>query len=221
VTDYKKMFVSKMEGYLVHQIKTSAGFESWCLTNDGLIRFFHKRAFNDFVIAHNCEFEINGARLVNVELNQRLPLTPKQRVFLLYLHELLFRAKDFFCDNDELFEYYEAALMGLLKSESEYVERKILRQFEITLLKLAGFAIDFKSDDAQKDLSAERYYDFYSEIGFKAGSLYSGKILLELGDNQFTSKEHFKTVQHILKKILPNIIGKQDINTRQLWHLLK
>ncbi len=115
---------------------------------------------------------------------------------------------------------YEEALSELSKqSEIE----PVLRSFELNLLELLGYGIDFSvlADNTVDDC----WYHFHHDSGFeqvvnandKLGKYFSAVVLQHIAEKNFTELETQKAAKRLLRAALSGHLGEKPISSRSLF----
>ncbi|MDG2091363.1 MAG: DNA repair protein RecO [Gammaproteobacteria bacterium] len=141
----------------------------------------------------------------------------------LYVNELLVRLIHKQESDLEVFSLYAGTLNNLaLSSEIE----PVLRNFELNLLELLGYGIDFsvveKSSEKEK---LTRWYYFHYETGFeqvdevnsKTEKYFSNHTLQQIAEKKFTTLETQKSAKRLLRAALSSHLGDKPLSSRSLF----
>ena len=141
----------------------------------------------------------------------------------LYVNELLVRLIHKQESDQEIFSLYTATLNDLsVRSEIE----PVLRNFELNLLELLGYGIDFSIlEEASGDKKLTRWYYFHPETGFqqvnnpnsKAQKYFSSYALQQISEKIFTSLETQKSAKRLLRVALSSHLGGKPLYSRSLF----
>ncbi|NQY42776.1 MAG: DNA repair protein RecO [Legionellales bacterium] len=147
--------------------------------------------------------------------------SPNKLVFGLYINELMIKILHEHDPHPSLFDIYYDTLAQI--SEFEDIER-LLRKFEILLLKEVGYGIDFFTDAkfGEKIISDEEYF-FDASNGFERKLLpimnkrcFKGKNILDVGHLNLCNSEILSDAKYILRKVIDQRVGINNINSRKL-----
>ncbi len=141
----------------------------------------------------------------------------------LYVNELLVRLIHKQDSDVEMFSLYEETLINL--SNNPDIE-PVLRKFELNLLELLGYAIDFSMlEESTRNDELVCWYHFQHESGFELVSDASNKLekyfssaaLRQIADKNFTELETQKTAKRLLRIALSAHLGEKPLSSRSLF----
>jgi DNA repair protein RecO (recombination protein O) len=151
------------------------------------------------------------------------PLMLRQRKLFaaLYMNELLSRLLHRQEGDAHIFSLYESSLGQL--SSADAIE-PVLRCFEIDLLELLGYGIDF-SLFAEDDQAEDAYYYFNAEQGFelvhnpdeKREKYYPHAELCKIYSREFGDGSTLKFAKRLLRTAFSVHIGDRELSSRQLF----
>jgi len=151
------------------------------------------------------------------------PLVLRQRNLFaaLYMNELLSRLLHRQEGDVDIFSLYESALAQL--SSTDVIE-PVLRCFEIDLLELLGYGIDF-SLFADDELAEHAYYHFSAEHGFEPiqnpdggrEKYYPHTELCKIYSREFSDISTLKFAKRLLRTAFAAHLGDRELSSRQLF----
>ncbi len=112
----------------------------------------------------------------------------------------------------ELFNIYRLCISQLKKDTS--IE-KILRNFELDLLGILGYEINFYNEyDTNKEIESEKYYRYSPQSGFSESEAgFDGKVLNEISKRSF-SKESLMASKEINRMTIEYYFEELNIKSR-------
>jgi len=143
----------------------------------------------------------------------------------LYLNELMSRLLPVQDPNPDLFDLYEKTLLSL--TLNEVTIEPVLRQFEIQLLEMLGYGLEFSlsADGAKIDNNA--IYNYIAEQGpvlvvnrSGNGTFVKGETLRSLANRQFDDPDVIRESKQLMRYILSFYLGKKPLKTRELFNYL-
>ncbi len=184
--------------------------------------------FSELSVQWTGKTELKSLRLV--ETVATAPRLSQYRLYAaLYLNELLVRLFQPGESHMGLFENYSHAVNDLsLSNEAEQGSTEIpLRRFELKLLSVLGFGIDFSFEaNTGEDINGSRHYLFESDVGFtevdpvdkKIGrSGIKGDILLALHRQDLSDPLVRKIAKKIIREALAPHLGGRPLKSRELY----
>lgn len=168
--------------------------------------------------------------LRTVELRQGGHALKGEQLFsALYMNEIIVRLFQSHEADPVFFFHYEQALASL---GCGALAEPVLRRFELALLDTLGYGIDFSAEaDTHQPVDPGHWYYFQEESGFVRvldtgavldngradGSLFSGKVLLNIQARDFSDGETRKAAKTILRGILNSHLGAAPLRSRALF----
>lgn len=137
-----------------------------------------------------------------------------------YINELLVRLLPKDIQSNELFLAYVAALGGL--AENKELE-PLLRHFEMTLLDVLGYAINFDAEaESELPIRSEELYEFQPQLGFiyarfSSKEVIRGEVIHELASGRVESVEAKRASKRILRAALAIHLGNKPLKSRELF----
>ena len=139
---------------------------------------------------------------------------------LLYINELLIKILPKGAPQKELFNLYDKFLLEIKTSNEIDI---ILRRFEIDLLEMLGYGINFINEvDSGQSIDADKLYDFVPELGFKESpnGIFNGKEIISISKLDFENinKKKFKSLTTMA---IGYSLDGGDLKSRQIFKTLK
>lgn len=150
------------------------------------------------------------------------PLLQGERLISgLYANELVFRLTGRGEGDSALYSLYARTVAALA---GETPLEPLLRRFEVGLLQLAGYGVDFTATaDTGSAIDEEGNYFFVPEAGFLTQSpgtgapRLQGRTLLALGGHREFEEETLREAKHFMRQLLKHQLGDRPLNARTLF----
>jgi len=148
-----------------------------------------------------------------------------------YMNELLLKLTHREDPHDVLFESYGdavRALADLVRGNTSVREiARILRQFEVTLLRELGYALQLSEEaDSQLALDPSRNYFYHAERGpVRMDASHSGhgdalqlagKTLIDMSNNDYSDPQTQVQAKQLMRKMINHLLGDKILHTRNL-----
>lgn len=145
----------------------------------------------------------------------------KKSYSLLYINELMIKLLPKDAANEDLFNLYS----NFIESSAKAVDmRFLLRSFELDLLEMLGYGINFQTDiDAHEPIEATLDYIFIAERGFQSSDKdpdFSGQDIIDIRNRNLVNVSSNKLKQLTQATIMFCLEGK-DLNSRQIFRRLQ
>lgn len=139
---------------------------------------------------------------------------------LLYINELLIKILPQGAPQKELFNHYDKFLLEIKTSNEIDL---ILRRFEIDLLQMLGYGINFINEvDSGQSIDADKLYNFVPELGFRESpnGIFNGKEIISISKLDFENinKKKFKSLTTMA---IGYSLDGGDLKSRQIFKTLK
>jgi len=154
-------------------------------------------------------------------------LKSKALLSAMYINELLMYLLHKDDVHEAIFEHYHHCLYALVNDNSLEMT---LRQFEIKLLELLGFALNLHAEaDTGEDILVDAMYDYYHEHGAVksqgagAGTVprISGACLLALATERYQSisenPQHLAELKRLMRFVISHHLGNKQLKSRELF----
>ena len=135
---------------------------------------------------------------------------------LLYINELLIRLLPKDAEQEDLFLLYEAFLNKVTSGSDLELT---LRHFELDLLDMLGYGLDFENDiDKHEEIEPTKKYSFIPERGFRESnnSDFSGEDIINLRTSQL-SKVSKKYLKHLTQTAIHFCLDGRDLASRDIF----
>jgi DNA repair protein RecO (recombination protein O) len=135
---------------------------------------------------------------------------------LLYINELLIRLLPKDAEQEDLFLLYEAFLNKVTSGSDLELT---LRHFELDLLDMLGYGLDFENDiDKHEEIEPTRKYSFIPERGFRESnnSDFSGEDIINIRTRQL-SKVSKKYLKHLTQTAIHFCLDGRDLASRDIF----
>ena len=145
----------------------------------------------------------------------------KKSYSLLYINELMIKLLPKDAVNEDLFTLYSNFIEAAVK---EADMKFLLRSFELDLLEMLGYGINFQTDiDAHEPIEASLDYIFIAERGFQVSNKdpdFSGQDIIDIRNRNLVNVSSNKLKQLTQATIMFCLEGK-DLNSRQIFRRLQ
>ena len=135
---------------------------------------------------------------------------------LLYINELLIRLLPKDAEQEDLFLLYEAFLNKVTSGSNLELT---LRHFELDLLDMLGYGLDFENDiDKHEEIEPTKKYSFIPERGFRESnnSDFSGEDIINIRTRQL-SKVSKKYLKHLTQTAIHFCLDGRDLASRDIF----
>jgi DNA repair protein RecO (recombination protein O) len=140
---------------------------------------------------------------------------------LLYINELMIKLLPKDAEHKPLFDLYSKFIQDSVNKEKmDY----LLRNFELDLLEMLGYGINFHADiNNEEEIKLNKNYIFVAESGFMASDNakdFSGEDIIKIRERNFADISTKKLKQLTQATIMFCLEGK-DLNSRQIFRRLE
>jgi DNA repair protein RecO (recombination protein O) len=140
---------------------------------------------------------------------------------LLYINELMIKLLPKDAEHKPLFDLYSKFIQDSVNEEKmDY----LLRNFELDLLEMLGYGINFHADiNNEEEIKLNKNYIFVAESGFMASDNakdFSGEDIIKIRERNFADISTKKLKQLTQATIMFCLEGK-DLNSRQIFRRLE
>lgn len=135
---------------------------------------------------------------------------------LLYINELLIRLLPKDAEQEDLFLLYESFLNKVTSGSDLELT---LRHFELDLLDMLGYGLDFENDiDKHEEIEPTKKYSFIPERGFRESnnSDFSGEDIINIRTRQL-SKVSKKYLKHLTQTAIHFCLDGRDLASRDIF----
>ncbi len=142
-----------------------------------------------------------------------------------YINELLLKLMHTHDPQPDIFDVYAKTIRGLA-AESDVAP--LLRQFELELLTLLGYAVNFEHDsESRVALQPERLYEYRVElgpvpaIGREGPMVFTGAQLRAIDRQEFFSADTLACAGRLLRTVIAHHLDGKELNSRKVARDLK
>lgn len=159
-----------------------------------------------------------------------------------YCNELIVNLLHRHDPHSVLFDRYHDTLIALAKSEQPLLLPAILREFEISVMRETGYAVDFHNEaDGVSEIERDGFYRYQTGQGFirvasQVRGSFSGRVIRSLDTSIIkaptrTNDEHsshqdgvilsayeLSQAKQLMRDILRNSLGRRAIISRELFY---
>ena len=178
--------------------------------------FGYLSPFTKLKITYTGRSELKTLTNIDRDFSKSTNSLSKTSYSLLYINELLIRLLPKDASQEDLFILYEDFLTKIHSGDDiEFT----LRHFELDLLDMLGYGLDFESDiDKNEQIDPEKNYSFIPQRGFRESntSNFSGKDIINIRfrDLSKVSKKHLK---HITQEAIHFCLDGRDLSSRDIF----
>jgi DNA repair protein RecO (recombination protein O) len=137
-----------------------------------------------------------------------------------YTNELLLNFLHRHDPQPEIYDLYSTALHEL-RADSNIAA--CLRRFEIGLLQLLGYALEFEhAADATSGLEPQQSYEYRVEQGpvpvsrSEGAMVFSGETLRRIGAEEFDDAVVLRAANRLLRRVISHHLGGKELKTRKV-----
>ena len=178
--------------------------------------FGYLAPFTKLKITYSGRSELKTLTNIDRDFSQSTNSLSKTSYSLLYINELLIRLLPKDASQEDLFNLYEDFLTKIHSGDDiEFT----LRHFELDLLDMLGYGLDFESDiDKNEKIDPDKNYSFIPQSGFRESdsSNFSGKDIINIRIRNLAkvSKKHLK---HITQEAIHFCLDGRDLSSRDIF----
>lgn len=142
-----------------------------------------------------------------------------------YMNELLLKLMHRHDPHPDIFDVY-AKTIRALGAETDVAP--LLRQFEMELLRLLGYALNFDHDlESDGSLQADQLYEYRVELGpvvalgREGPMVFSGAQLQAIGRQEFSSADTLTCANRLLRHVIAHHLDGKELMSRKVLRDLK
>ena len=182
--------------------------------------FGYLTPFTKLRITYTGRSELKTLTNIDRDFSESTNSLSKTSYSLLYINELLIRLLPKDAVHEDLFLLYESFL-GKIHS-GENIELT-LRSFELDMLEMLGYGLDFENEiDKNQSIDINKNYSFIPERGFRESknSNFSGKDIINIRMRNLSevSKKHLK---HITQESIHFCLDGKNLSSREIFRRIK
>ena len=177
--------------------------------------------FSRLKITFSGRSELKTLTNIDRDLSLNNTYLSKKSYSLLYINELMIKLLPKDAEHKPLFDLYSKFIMDTVNEEKmDY----LLRNFELDLLEMLGYGINFHADiNNEEEIKLNKNYIFVAESGFMASDNakdFSGEDIIKIRERNFADISTKKLKQLTQATIMFCLEGK-DLNSRQIFRRLE
>ena len=170
--------------------------------------FGYLTPFTKLKITYTGRSELKTLTNIDRDFSESTNSLSKTSYSLLYINELLIRLLPKDAVHEDLFQLYESFLVKIHSGENIELT---LRSFELDMLEMLGYGLDFENEiDKNQSIDVNKNYSFIPERGFRESknSNFSGKDIINIRMRNLSevSKKHLK---HITQEGYTFLFGRK------------
>jgi len=182
--------------------------------------FGYLTPFTKLRITYTGRSELKTLTNIDRDFSESTNSLSKTSYSLLYINELLIRLLPKDAVHEDLFQLYESFLVKIHSGENIELT---LRSFELDMLEMLGYGLDFENEiDKNQSIDINKNYSFIPERGFRESknSNFSGKdiINIRLRNLSEVSKKHLK---HITQESIHFCLDGKNLSSREIFRRIK
>jgi DNA repair protein RecO (recombination protein O) len=182
--------------------------------------FGYLTPFAKLKITYTGRSELKTLTNIDRDFSELTNSLSKKSYSLLYINELLTKLLPKDAAHDDLFLLYESFLLKIHSGENIELT---LRSFELDMLEMLGYGIDFENEiDKNQSIDANKNYSFIPQRGFRESrnSNFSGKDIINIRTRNLSevSKKHLK---HITQETIHFCLDGRDLSSREIFRRIK
>ena len=177
--------------------------------------------FSRLKITFSGRSELKTLTNIDRDLSLNNTYLSKKSYSLLYINELMIKLLPKDAEHKPLFDLYSKFIMDTVNEEKmDY----LLRNFELDLLEMLGYGINFHADiNNEEEIKLNKNYIFVAESGFMVSDDakdFSGEDIIKIRERNFEDISTKKLKQLTQATIMFCLEGK-DLNSRQIFRRLE
>ena len=182
--------------------------------------FGYLTPFTKLKITYTGRSELKTLTNIDRDFSESTNSLSKTSYSLLYINELLIRLLPKDAVHEDLFQLYESFLEKIHSGENIELT---LRSFELDMLEMLGYGLDFENEiDKNLSIDVNKNYSFIPERGFRESknSNFSGKDIINIRMRNLAevSKKHLK---HITQESIHFCLDGKNLSSREIFRRIK
>ena len=182
--------------------------------------FGYLTPFTKLKITYTGRSELKTLTNIDRDFSESTNSLSKTSYSLLYINELLIRLLPKDAVHEDLFQLYESFLVKIHSGENIELT---LRSFELDILEMLGYGLDFENEiDKNQSIDINKNYSFIPERGFRESknSNFSGKDIINIRMRNLSevSKKHLK---HITQESIHFCLDGKNLSSREIFRRIK
>ena len=182
--------------------------------------FGYLAPFTKLRITYSGRSELKTLTNIDRDFSESTNSLSKTSYSLLYINELLIKLLPKDAIHEDLFMLYEDFLSKIHSGDNIELT---LRAFELDMLEMLGYGIDFENDiDKNRSIEIDKNYSFIPERGFRESknSSFSGKDIINIRMRKLSevSKKHLK---HLTQEAIHFCLDGRNLSSREIFRSIK
>ena len=182
--------------------------------------FGYLTPFTKLKITYTGRSELKTLTNIDRDFSESTNSLSKTSYSLLYINELLIRLLPKDAVHEDLFLLYESFLLKIHSGDNIELT---LRSFELDMLEMLGYGLDFENEiDKNQSIDVNKNYSFIPERGFRESknSNFSGKDIINIRMRNLSevSKKHLK---HITQEAIRFCLDGRNLSSREIFRRIK
>ena len=182
--------------------------------------FGYLTPFTKLKITYTGRSELKTLTNIDRDFSESTNSLSKTSYSLLYINELLIRLLPKDAVHEDLFLLYESFLLKIHAGENIELT---LRSFELDMLEMLGYGLDFENEiDKNQSIDVNKNYSFIPERGFRESknSNFSGRDIINIRMRNLAevSKKHLK---HITQESIHFCLDGKNLSSREIFKRIK
>jgi DNA repair protein RecO (recombination protein O) len=182
--------------------------------------FGYLTPFTKLKITYTGRSELKTLTNIDRDFSESTNSLSKTSYSLLYINELLIRLLPKDAVHEDLFQLYESFLVKIHSGKNIELT---LRSFELDMLEMLGYGLDFENEiDKNQSIDTNKNYSFIPERGFRESknSNFSGKDIINIRMRNLSevSRKHLK---HITQESIHFCLDGKNLSSREIFRRIK
>ena len=182
--------------------------------------FGYLTPFTKLKITYTGRSELKTLTNIDRDFSESTNSLSKTSYSLLYINELLIRLLPKDAVHEDLFQLYESFLVKIHSGENIELT---LRSFELDMLEMLGYGLDFENEiDKNQSIDVNKNYSFIPERGFRESknSNFSGKDIINIRIRNL-SEVSTKHLKHITQEAIHFCLDGRNLSSREIFRRIK
>jgi DNA repair protein RecO (recombination protein O) len=182
--------------------------------------FGYLTPFTKLKITYTGRSELKTLTNIDRDFSESTNSLSKTSYSLLYINELLIRLLPKDAVHEDLFQLYESFLVKIHSGENIELT---LRSFELDMLEMLGYGLDFENEiDKNQSIDINKNYSFIAERGFRESknSNFSGKDIINIRMRNL-SEVSKKNLKQITQESIHFCLDGKSLSSREIFRRIK
>ena len=182
--------------------------------------FGYLTPFTKLKITYTGRSELKTLTNIDRDFSESTNSLSKTSYSLLYINELLIRLLPKDAVHEDLFQLYESFLVKIHAGENIELT---LRSFELDMLEMLGYGLDFERDiDDNENIQEQERYSFISEKGFRKteNADLTGEDIINIKNRNLANVPKI-LLKEITSKAISFCLDGVELSSRQIFRSIK